>query len=292
MTQVDVHIVNAFVDDGNGGNPAGVVIDADNFSNAAKLFIASQVGLSETAFVSRSDKADFKLDFYTPSRQIAHCGHATVATFSFLKQLQKVPSLQTSKETMDGVRRILIQGEEIYLEQSSPQYTSASDSRNEIANSLGLELSDLSGVYAPYAVNTGNTWIAIPVKESSALQKINLDLQSIHAISEKYDSIGFYVFSPQSNRPDRDATIRMFAPRYGITEESATGTAASTLACYFYDIMKVRQQKFQFEQGHYMMPSSPSLLSVELEINQGKIDRVFVGGKAAFKQTRSIELNP
>jgi hypothetical protein len=28
------------------------------------------------------------------------------------------------------------------------------------------------------------------------------------------------------------------------------------------------------------------------EINQGRIDRVFVGGKAALKQKHTIELNP
>jgi len=38
------------------------------------------------AFVSPSRTANFKLEFFTPTRQISHCGHATIATFSYLVQ--------------------------------------------------------------------------------------------------------------------------------------------------------------------------------------------------------------
>lgn len=85
--KIEVQIINAFVDNQKGGNPAGVVLNADNLTNEQKLKVASKVGLSETAFVSKSTMADYKLDFFTPTRQIAHCGHATIATFSYLSQL-------------------------------------------------------------------------------------------------------------------------------------------------------------------------------------------------------------
>ncbi|MCG8691447.1 MAG: PhzF family phenazine biosynthesis protein, partial [Minwuiales bacterium] len=44
-----VEIISAFVDSGAGGNPAGVVFDADNLSEAEMQRIAASVGLSETA---------------------------------------------------------------------------------------------------------------------------------------------------------------------------------------------------------------------------------------------------
>lgn len=78
--QIEVRIVNAFIDGPAGGNPAGVVVDANALTAAQKLKVARQVGLSETAFVSASDTASIKLEFFTPTRQIAHCGHATIAT--------------------------------------------------------------------------------------------------------------------------------------------------------------------------------------------------------------------
>ena len=76
-----VKIVDAFVSGGTGGNGAGVVLDADSLTDLEMQRIAAAVGLSATAFVSASDTEAFKLDFFTPNSRIAHCGHATVATF-------------------------------------------------------------------------------------------------------------------------------------------------------------------------------------------------------------------
>jgi PhzF family phenazine biosynthesis protein len=66
--QLEVHTVNAFVDGHEGGNPAGVVLDANSLSSAQELTVAQQMGLSETAFVSASSSATLKLEFFTPTR--------------------------------------------------------------------------------------------------------------------------------------------------------------------------------------------------------------------------------
>lgn len=52
--EIEVQIINAFIDGERGGNPAGVVLDADKFSVEQKLKIAAQVRLSETAFFTSS----------------------------------------------------------------------------------------------------------------------------------------------------------------------------------------------------------------------------------------------
>ncbi|WP_262503026.1 PhzF family phenazine biosynthesis protein [Polaribacter glomeratus] len=65
---VKVQILNAFAENGKGGNPAGVVLNANDLSNKDKLEISKKVGLSETAFVSKSKTEDFKLDFFTPNK--------------------------------------------------------------------------------------------------------------------------------------------------------------------------------------------------------------------------------
>ncbi len=49
---ISAQIVNGFVTGGIGGNPAGVVLDADELNENEMLRIAANIGLSETAFVS------------------------------------------------------------------------------------------------------------------------------------------------------------------------------------------------------------------------------------------------
>ncbi len=60
---IPAQVVNAFVTGDSGGNPAAVVLDADELSETEMLRIAANVGLSETAFVSASDTEGFRLDF-------------------------------------------------------------------------------------------------------------------------------------------------------------------------------------------------------------------------------------
>lgn len=286
-----VKIVNAFIDGAAGGNPAGVVLDADYLSADQKLQIAAQVGLSETAFISKSEIADFKLDFFTPNRQIAHCGHATIATFSYLQQLGRIPNPNTSKETIDGPRKIIMDGESAFMEQTAPQYIDASNHLDEILHSLQVNKSDLLYSFQPIVVNTGNSFMIIPLKGEATVKRIQPDLALIHKISDIYDLIGFYLFTPETVIAGRDAGARMFGPRYSISEEAATGMAAGPLACYLYDIMDVKKETFLIEQGHWMPKPSPSIITVRLELDaNGKIERLFAGGKASVSQEILVEI--
>ncbi|HEY0742034.1 MAG TPA: PhzF family phenazine biosynthesis protein, partial [Chryseosolibacter sp.] len=105
-----------------------------------------------------------------------------------------------------------------------------------------------------------------------------------------FDLIGYYVFSEQTNTAGRDASTRMFAPRYGILEEAGTGMAAGPLACYLYDVLGRKREKFLIEQGWFMNEPSPSVLSAELSVVAGKIHSVMVGGKGMYSRSVTVEL--
>jgi PhzF family phenazine biosynthesis protein len=288
--RVEVQIINAFVDNDKGGNPAGVVLNADTLSHAQKLKVAKKVGLSETAFVSQSTMADFKLDFFTPTRQIAHCGHATIATFSYLSQLELIESKFSSKETIDGKREILIQGDLAFMEQRPPIYTDVREQREKIMKSLGLTEHDLLPDVPISIVNTGNSFAIIPVANSDILKNIIPDFNLITQISEEFDLIGYYVFCTVTDVAERNATTRMFAPRYGIEEEAGTGMAAGPLACYLYDILGLKKNRVSIQQGWFMKSPSPSLIIVDLSVVNGKITKIMAGGKGISMTTLTVEI--
>jgi PhzF family phenazine biosynthesis protein len=292
---IQAHIVNGFVTDGIGGNPAGVVLDADKLSDTEMLAIAKKVGLSETAFVSRSQTEEFKLDFFTPNRRIAHCGHATIATFSYLAELGRVSEGETSKETVDGPRKISIKNGEAYMEQLAPTYRMPSDWRKndvtvaEVLQSLDLSENDLNPNIGPIQANTGNSFMVIGVKDGMTLRNLEPDFDRISAISEKLGLIGYYLFTLDSDATNNDATTRMFAPRYAIEEESATGMAAGPLACVLHDHLHIEKNILLIEQGNFMAPVSPSLITVELSIIDGKIQSLMAGGHGKVSRSLSID---
>ncbi|CAM4396287.1 PhzF family phenazine biosynthesis protein [Zobellia nedashkovskayae] len=288
--KVTVQILNAFAENGKGGNPAGVVLNADELTTKNKLEIARKVGLSETAFVSKSNTEDFKLDFFTPNKQIAHCGHATVATFSYLKQIGALKSDRSSKETIDGSRKIKMIGDLAFMEQLAPKYLDVSHKESDILKSSGLSKTDLLLNAPIQLVNTGNSFILIPVKSKEILKSIVPDLNLITEVSKEFDLIGYYVFSTDMESTAYDATSRMFAPSYGIEEEAGTGMAAGPLASYLFDVLKMEQSSFKIQQGKYMKVPSPSLIVVNLQIEKDEIMGLMAGGVGLFQREIEIDI--
>jgi PhzF family phenazine biosynthesis protein len=281
--QVKLVIANAFSIEDTGGNPAGIVLDADLLSREQKQLIAKKAGLSETAFVSRSTTADFKLEFFTPNRQIAHCGHATIATFTYLRKIGRIGSDQSSKETIDGTRKIFYQEGEAYMEQFAPTIIDIKD-LDEISSSLGGTVPMRAS-----AVNTGNTFILIALKNQSELKNVKPDDEKIRRISEKFSAIGYYVFTTEGLPSSLDATARMFGPLYGIREESGTGMAAGPLACLLF-LDGLKKKNYFIEQGKFMQPPSRSLIRVTLETAEGKIQRLYAGGDAYISSEKLIRI--
>lgn len=284
-----VNIVNAFVDGNRGGNPAGVVLNADGLSKDEKLRIAKSVGLSETAFVSSSSVADVKLEFFTPTRQIAHCGHATIATFGLLAQRGAI-SGDASKETIDGNRKILLRGQSAFMEQLAPTYFAegsfaAGVNSVRILASIGVTADDI--VATPIVVATGNRFLLIHVRSARVLAGLRPDMEEIARIGDALGVIGYYVFTTEVQ--GFAATTRMFAPHYGINEEAATGMAAGPLACYLHDRIGLSHSTILIQQGAYMSSPSPSRITVDLIIENGKITSLFAGGNAKVVDTLNID---
>jgi PhzF family phenazine biosynthesis protein len=290
---VEVQIVNAFIDGAAGGNPAGVVVDANALTEAQKLDVARHVGLSETAFVSASDSATIKLDFFTPTRQIAHCGHATIATFSLLRQLGIVGDGRLSKETIDGNREIFVDGDMSFMEQRGPKYTevaAASELWARVVASLGPTQAQFPSGGAPFVVNTGNSFLIVPLPDERSVAELRPDPGLVKSISDELDLIGYYVFSTTTKMAGRHAGARMFAPRFGIAEEAGTGMAAGPLACFLHDHLGVRDREIFIEQGWLMQPPSPSVIKVTLELADGRISRLMAGGTARAVSSAQVEV--
>ncbi len=292
---VAVHIVNAFTLNGTGGNPAGVVLDADALDAAAMQSIAAQTGLSETAFVSRSPTEGARLDFFTPTRRIPHCGHATIAAFALMRSEGRISDGPTSKQTVDGPRRIHVRDGAIFMEQQAPRYLTQADwagtgmTQSDVLTAVGLNANRLDSRIAPQVVDTGNRFLVIGVASEADLADLAVDQETVARISEALDLIGFYVFFLPGEGGFVHASTRMFAPRYGIPEESATGMAAGPLACLLHDVLGDRRTHFVIEQGRFMASPSVSRILVDLEVEGGRISGLMAGGEGQTARTLQIE---
>lgn len=290
QTKVNVHTVNAFAKNPEGGNPAGVVLDADDLTEIQMLQVAKIVGFSETAFVSQSEKADFRVRFFTPKDEVDLCGHATIATFYLLAQKGVIQDGHYTQETKAGVLGIHVKDRNtIFMAQSPPEFLDEV-SKEDVVQVLGLKESDLLPKLPCQIVSTALKDIFVPVKDLSTLQRLQPDMNRMSEMSKAYGVIGFHVFSLESQFGGI-AQTRNFAPLYGIPEESATGTANGALSAYMHQhgvVDKSQAKHLVFEQGYSMENHSESL--AQLTIHEGEITTVQVGGTAVAKGVLLISL--
>jgi PhzF family phenazine biosynthesis protein len=288
---MSVFILNAFAKTKRGGNPAGVMLDADGLSEAAMQAIAARVGLSETAFVQKSAAADFKIRFFTPTAEVDLCGHATIATFSLLFGLRRIGAGKYRQETKAGILGVEVQRDgAVFMEQALPVFEKAVD-REAVAGSLGIGLASLVPGLPVQIVSTGLRDILVPVVSLSVLSGITPDFEKVSAVSRTEEAVGYHVFSLET-RHGSTAHCRNLAPLYGIPEEAATGTSSGALACYLFKHGRItgeRARSLVFEQGYVMR--KPSEIFARLDIAGRDIKGIHVGGRATAAREKILRMS-
>lgn len=278
---VEVYVLNAFTKDGLGGNPAGVVPFAGHLPEEQMQQIATRLGFPETAFVMKSQKADYRLRFFTPNGEVDLCGHATIGTFSLLKKLNRIQPGSYKQETKAGILSIDVRDDgTVFMEQSLPRFL-GDVPVEEVASALNIPPSVILSGLPVRIVSTGLRDILIPVADFTALNSIQPDFEKIAEISRKYGVVGFHLFS-LANGTGFVAHCRNFAPLYDIPEEAATGTSNGALGCYLWKYGQISAQqasKLTFGQGYSM--NQPSEIVVYLKIREGEISEIKVGGSTS-----------
>ena len=269
---VEVYVVSAFSKGNQGGNKAGVVLDCRSLTPADMVAIAKDLGYSETAFLIKSNVADFKIRYFTPTEEVPLCGHATVATFSLLHSLGKLGKDTYAIETKAGTLNIRIEKDGmIFMEQNHPTYFETL--KPEIFAEC-FENRFIDTALPIQIVSTGLKDVMLPVISKDHLEKLNPQFINMANLCRKLDVVGIHAFA-LTNNADTTAICRNFAPLYGIDEESATGTSNCALACYLFKHYK-QQSQYVFEQGFNL--GSASRLIVNIAQHDSTIDTVSVGG--------------
>jgi len=274
----EVHIVRAFTANGEHGNPAGVVVAADNLTDQAMLKQADSIGLSETAFVCDSDRATKKVRFFTPTVEEPLCGHATIATWSLLHQMGAITAGSYTQETKAGILAVEVQNTGLVFMEQAPAAFYDNIAPANIASMLALDTADLSSVLRPQIVSTGIKDLLVPVRDKVALSRIQPDLAAIARFSKQHDISGLHVFTLLGGGESL-ASARNFAPADGIPEECATGTSNGALLC----LLKSRgllpaQPTYRIEQGE-------SMGQLSYVYGTFKGDVVWIGGYATSAST-------
>ncbi len=284
---VRIKQVDAFTSLPFGGNPAGVVTDANNLSDEQMQKIAKEMNLSETAFVSRSGNADFKVRFFTPRFEVDLCGHATIGTFAALHEegaldVKKNIFYQETKAGILPVETEAQNGRTLFMmTQVPPVFGQADVEHIPAAALLGVDKEHLSDMPVQI-VSTGIPWLLIGVKSLEHLSGAKPDLPAIKDLSKRLGIGGIVSFCMEAYDEDCHYHSRTFAPYAGVDEDPVCGTGNACVASYIgrYNLIESSTEKLELvgEQGHEV--GRPGRVYAEIIKGINGISGVRIGGHA------------
>jgi len=254
MMKIPIYQVDAFTSEVFSGNPAAVCILDSWLDDNLLQSIAAENNLSETAFLVRNDDG-FDLRWFTPTTEVALCGHATLASafvlFTCRDCLQEEIRFHTRKSG-----QLVVSKRNLLLEMDFP-------SRPAHSMTPPPSLKEALGV-TPIAVLGSVEDLMFVLESEKAVRELQPDFVAL----ERLECRGIIVTSRGSRS---DFVSRFFAPSVAIPEDPVTGSAHCVLVPYWSsELHKRNLHAFQIsKRGGELFC-----------INAG--DRVKISGKAVL----------
>ena len=221
------------------GNPLAVVLDGEGLEGDSMQAIAREFNLAETVFVlPPQDPAHrARLRIFTPATELPFAGHPTVGTAVLLNRIDGGGARELVVE--EGIGPISCATASIDPDRGRarfelarlPEELGGAADREILAAALGLAPEEIEfDNFRPSLWSAGISFTYVPVRGLDALKRCEPNLEYWEAAFTRHERSSAYVFCRETVEPGSAFHARMFAPRLGIYEDPATGSAAAAFA--------------------------------------------------------------
>jgi PhzF family phenazine biosynthesis protein len=295
---VRIFQVDAFTAARFAGNPATVVLDADNMSDATLESVAREFSHAEVAFVSRADATDHdvRLRFFNARKEAPFVGHATIAAHAVLLAVgERTPGVWR-QHSGTGIIPVSakMQGSRMAVEfrQAAPELEAPLPLKTtlRVAEALRLPATHLHELMPARVARRGGTRLLVPVAGREYLNDLAPNFDTLNSLGTELGADGFFVFALDEMAEGMSTESRMFCPALGIPEDPVSGNAHAMLAAYLWDVGAFDDKPANFlgEQGRHM--GRPGEVHVRLEVRNGEMDAVHIGGAAIIVSEGTLAL--
>ncbi|GAA2304992.1 PhzF family phenazine biosynthesis isomerase [Glycomyces scopariae] len=260
----------AFSDGPNGGNPAGVVLDASGASAEEMQETAREVGYSETVFLQPVD-GGLQARYFSPKVEVPFCGHATIAaavayaerhgTGSMLLRTQAgsvaVGTSRTSDDTVSATLTSVV----------PKTATLPPQILDSLLRAFGWTAAVLDPALPAKAAYAGAWHPVIGVDTRARLAELRYDMDVLAPLMARQ---GWATVNVVWRAQPRVFFARNPFPPGGVYEDPATGAAAAALGGYLreFSLLAV-PARIEVFQGQDMGRPSRILVDVPAEPESG-----------------------
>lgn len=241
MMNVSFKKIDAFAAGGSRGNPAGAVYldHPGDLSPDTMLRIAMELKgfVSEVGYVWPMGEAAFGLRYYSSEREVAFCGHATVAILYDLivsdpgLLAQPRITIHTKNDTL-AVENRIAEDDAVYITAPSPKYRNDVPDRGAIAQALGIAPDAIDTAYETAIVNAGLETLIVPIAGLDTILSVIPDLETLKRFYRDNGIDIAILFTPDVHDAQNRYRTRVFAATFGYLEDPATGSGNSALGYY------------------------------------------------------------
>jgi trans-2,3-dihydro-3-hydroxyanthranilate isomerase len=283
-----------------GGNQLAVLPNADGLSPQQMQLIAREFNFAESTFVSAPEAGHTRrVRIFTPTTELPFAGHPNIGTaFALATAGEFGPidsSITVTFEEKAGVVPISIhrrEGEPIWCELSAPEPLSLGKaiSARALASVVSLTPDDVvTTTHSPQVASVGMPFLLAELKDRSALERARVNLDGLDALIAEGVAPDVHLYTRSAD--DFDIRARMFAPRHGVPEDPATGSANCALAGLLshYDGASTGSFRWHIAQGVEM--KRPSVLEARAEKREGHVVGTWIGGASVLVSEGVIEVD-
>jgi len=283
--EYEVIRVNAF---GNGlglGNPCAVVLDAADLPDVTMQRIAHDLGLAETAFVTRLEGLSAAARYFTPALEIPLAGHPTLAVARALVETGRLENrsepLVLSLELPAGLVEVEISSRgsvtRSTMAQRPPEFGRTYPAE-EVASAFGLEPSDLLPGAPAQIVSTGTPQLMVPLVSRVALERARIVEQLYRPLRTAGGFFSPHLFILEGYTEGGDTAARHLDVAPDVPEDPFTGSATGGMGAFLWHHGLIDSPRFCAEQGHSI--GRPGRADVAVVGPPEKIQTVRVTGDA------------
>jgi trans-2,3-dihydro-3-hydroxyanthranilate isomerase len=288
-----------------GGNQLAVFPKADGLSAERMLAIAREINFSESTFVFPPERpdTDIRMRIFTPGEEMPMAGHPTVGSTFALAHEGVIPAWRTrwvfglnvgptpvDIEWDGGAPRF------VWMNQLRPAFGPVVADLAAAARAVGAGEAAIRRTGLPVQeVSCGVPFVFVPLATRADVDAASVDGAAFTAMCRAAgaDDHGAFVFSTEAGPDGATVYSRMFAPRLGIFEDPATGSASGPLGCYLvkYGVVPAdRAGAILSLQGAKM--GRPSRIHIAIGVDGPEITAVRVGGEAVLVAEGEFILGP
>lgn len=212
------YLINAFTEEKFKGNPAAIVFLREIRSEEWMKSLAKELNQPITTFILKENGNNYKLRWFTPTKEIELCGHGTLGAAHIIWSEGFSPLESTINfYTQSGILRTEQSEQQIILRFNIKKSTQT-DVSQKLKRAISLPIKGAAWAEDRYILELENQ------------DMVHNVIPNLEAIRE-LEGPGIIITSRGTEK--YDFVSRYFAPKIGINEDYVTGSAHCALASYW-----------------------------------------------------------